>query len=56
MGTRKNLLNRVESRKSGAAKRAADRMVRSAQDQINVLDKRLGIGIGAFKERARLQG
>ena len=37
-----------------AVDNAAARAKRSPQEQINVLDKRLGKGVGATKERARL--
>ena len=38
----------------GIAKRAEDRRERTPQQQIAVLDKRLGEGIGAKRERKRL--
>lgn len=33
---------------------ASERAKRSPQDQLKVLDRRLGRGVGAVKERARL--
>lgn len=54
MPTRKNNLKNVEDRKEGATKRSAERSTRSAQDQLNLLDRKFGVGVGSTKERARL--
>lgn len=43
-----------EERFNEAAERAMDRASRTASEQISMLDKRLGEGIGARRERARL--
>ena len=45
---------RREDRSDEAFDRDADRFERSASDQLAVLDQRLGKGIGAKRERARL--
>ncbi len=45
---------RVESRQKEAAAREDARSKRTAKQQLNLLDKRLGKGVGAVKERARL--
>jgi len=37
------------------AERATERAKRTPQEQLGVLDARLGLGEGAVKERARLQ-
>lgn len=37
-----------------AAQRQADRSRRSEEEQLALLDKRLGVGVGAAKERKRL--
>lgn len=54
MGRRVWKFNR-DSRKKIAEKNSEDRMSRSSQEQLTILDKRLGKGVGALKERARLQ-
>jgi len=54
MATRKNLENNVKARREGAALRVENRSKLSAQDQVKVLDVRLGVGVGAKRERARL--
>lgn len=41
-------------RREEAAQRAEARSKRSPQDQLAILDRNLGVGIGAVKERARL--
>ena len=47
--------DRREDRQAQATDRAADRAKRDARQQLAVLDYRLGDGLGAKKERARLQ-
>lgn len=44
----------LEERFNEAADRAINRASRSASEQLNLLDKRLGEGNGARRERARL--
>ncbi len=44
-----------EYRRKGAKQRDEDRAQRTPQQQLALLDERLGKGIGAKKERARLQ-
>lgn len=46
--------NMRQVRKQGADRRRLDRAERTIDEQIKVLDKRLGEGVGAKKERARL--
>lgn len=46
---------RRDARVSGAALRKEERDLRTPQQQLERLDKLLGVGIGAKKERARLQ-
>lgn len=46
---------RLETRRQEAQERAEVRAQRSPQEQLAVLDKRLGKGQGAARERARLQ-
>lgn len=45
---------RIEKRQAEADQRAEKRGKRTAKQQLNLIDKRLGKGIGAVKERARL--
>jgi len=52
--TRRTSHGNPERRKQEAALRAADRDKRTSQEQILLLDARLGLGVGAVKERARL--
>jgi hypothetical protein len=47
--------SRKEIRQDEAKERQALRDKRTPQDQIAVLDAKLGVGVGAVKERARLQ-
>jgi len=42
-------------RKEEAKERTENRTARRAEQQIQVLDSRLGVGVGAVKERTRLQ-
>jgi hypothetical protein len=42
-------------RQAEAIQRQNERSLRSSQDQLNRLDKILGVGVGAKKERTRLQ-
>lgn len=44
-----------EARQKSAAVRLEERGKRSAKDQIAELDRILGVGIGAVRERSRLQ-
>jgi hypothetical protein len=57
MGQRK--INRGSARREelscAAALRAEERAARTPQQQLELLDARLGDGIGAARERARLQ-
>jgi hypothetical protein len=43
-----------EQRQETAAARTQAREARSAQEQVEALDQRLGTGVGAERERARL--
>lgn len=43
-------------RRDAAGDRAIDRAQRSDEEQLALLDERLGKGVGAQKERARLEG
>jgi hypothetical protein len=43
-----------EARQDKADARERDRATRTPAQQIAVLDRRLGVGVGAVKERARL--
>lgn len=45
---------RKQLRREEAARLKAERLKRSASDQLAVLDARLGVGVGAVKERKRL--
>lgn len=46
---------RKQRRIDGALERQALRAKRSPQEQLRLLDQKLGEGVGAVKERARLQ-
>lgn len=46
--------NGPEEKRHDATERQAERAKRTPQEQIAVLDRRLGTGQGAIKERARL--
>lgn len=45
----------AESRKAAAEQRKAERAARTPKQQLERLDKLLGPGVGAVKERAKLQ-
>jgi len=45
-----------ENRIQNAQERQKSREKRSNAQQIELLDKRLGVGVGALKERAKLAG
>lgn len=47
---------RREDRSDEAFDRDAERFERTASEQLTVLDRRLGKGVGAKRERARLLG
>ena len=54
--SKKSAKSQIKSEKALAAEeRALDRAERSARQQIDELDRRLGYGVGAHKERARLE-
>ena len=55
MPTRKNAKERIELRRAAASELKQARDARTASQQLEVLDKRLGAGVGAVKERKRLQ-
>jgi len=46
---------RLEQLRAEATERAEVRAGRSIEEQVAVLDQRLGVGVGASKERARLE-
>lgn len=46
--------NRIRERREEAIERQSKRDNRTEKEQLEVLDNRLGINIGAEKERARL--
>lgn len=45
----------IERRRNAAEERAESRASRTAQQQLELLDERLGKEAGAYKERARLE-
>ncbi len=47
--------DRAEERKQTAKELTEERAKRSPQEQLALLDYKLGKGVGAVKERARLQ-
>ena len=51
---RKNFERRKEAKREGAKKRQEERDKRTNDQQLEVLDRKLGKGQGARKERARL--
>lgn len=53
MNKKRGRVHRAKREDSAAGRREA-RAALSADEQIKVLDKRLGVGVGAVKERARL--
>lgn len=52
---RENFSGTKQARREDAVKRAAVRAARTPQEQLDILDKRLGVGVGAKKEREKLQ-
>ena len=46
---------RLEQLRAEATERAEVRAGRSIEEQVAVLDQRLGVGVGASKERAKLE-
>lgn len=52
---RMNFPRRKELRREQAEQRIADRIKRTPQEQLDRLDKLLGVNVGATKERIRLQ-
>jgi len=46
---------RKEENRSKAKKRKATRSKRTPQQQLDILDQRLGKGVGAVKERLKLE-
>jgi len=55
MATRKNFQGNIDARRIDATTRQEGRATVSDKEQLGVLDRRLGAGVGATKERARLQ-
>lgn len=50
-----NFPRRRQARQEAAKERVAARAERSSVEQLKVLDQRLGEGVGALRERARLK-
>ena len=53
--SRKNLRVRIEARQKNAEERLEARSKRTAEQQLQRLDDMLGTGVGAVRERHRLQ-
>ena len=53
---RREWRERMDAKRDGVTERAEARALRSCQQQLQYLDSRLGPGVGAKKERARLAG
>lgn len=51
---RKNFPTRRTARREDAQERQTERNERTPQEQLAILDRRLGKGVGATKERAKL--
>ena len=49
-----NMRHRKEARRAAAEEMAEERSKRSSKEQLALLDQRLGKGMGARKERAKL--
>jgi hypothetical protein len=49
-----NMRHRKEARRAAAEEMAEERATRTPTQQLKVLDVRLGAGVGASKERAKL--
>lgn len=50
----RNFPNRIKTRRESAIERADARKTRSNAAQLTTLDERLGVGVGATRERAKL--
>ena len=49
-----NFPGRTKTKQKEAGERAAERAERTPAEQLSVLDRRFGVGLGAVRERARL--